>query len=254
MIGWFERTIVDTGRLPLFLCFLAFIVTFAVTRGITRMIRAGRGPFDDNVSSSGVHVHHAVPGVILMSSGAFLAVGAGGAAGWSEIAGIMVGIGASLVLDEFALILHLDDVYWAEDGRVSVEMVALAVACLGLGLLGSNPFRVDGTEDLPILVGTIIGITLHLVFVAIAVAKGKYRMALLGTFIPLISLVAATRLARPTSRWARRYDKAKLRRATERAQRHDARYGPVGRRVSDVVAGAPETAEEAALDDRPQRG
>ncbi len=252
MIGWFERTVVDTGRLPLFLCFLAFIVTFAVTRGITRMIRAGRGPFNDNVSSSGVHVHHAVPGVILMSSGAFLAVGAGGAAVWSEIAGVMVGIGASLVLDEFALILHLDDVYWQEDGRVSVEMVALAVACLGLGLLGSNPFRVDGSEDLPVVVGAIVGIALHLAFVAIAVAKGKYRMALLGTFIPSLSLIAAARLARPTSRWARRYGDAKLRRATERAARHDARFAPIGRRVSDVVAGAPQSAEPA--DERAQTG
>ncbi|MEM8621417.1 MAG: hypothetical protein AAGF73_17030 [Actinomycetota bacterium] len=239
MIEWFERTVVDTGRLPLFLCLVAFIVTFATTRGVTRMIRAGRGPFSNNVSSSGVHVHHAVPGVLLVSSGAFLAVGAGGAAVWAEIAGVMVGVGASLVLDEFALILRLDDVYWSEEGRLSIEMVALAIACLGLGLVGSNPFRIDGAEDVPVLVVGVIAIAVHLVFVAIAVVKGKYRMALLGTFVPSLSLIAAVRLARPGSRWARRYDDDKLARATVRAQRHDARFAPVGRRVADAVAGAP---------------
>jgi len=67
MTGWFETTIVDIGRLPLFLCFLAFIITFVVTRVITRLIRAGTGPFGDNVSASGVHVHHAVPGVVLLA-------------------------------------------------------------------------------------------------------------------------------------------------------------------------------------------
>ena len=55
----------------------------------------------------------------------------------------MVGVGTSLVLDEFALILRLDDVYWAEEGRISVEMVALTIGCLGLVLIGLNPFRVD---------------------------------------------------------------------------------------------------------------
>ena len=77
MISWFERAVIDAGRLPLFLCFVAFVVTFVATRSITRMIRAGRGPFGDNVSSSGLHIHHVVPGVILLITGAFLAVGAG---------------------------------------------------------------------------------------------------------------------------------------------------------------------------------
>jgi hypothetical protein len=61
---------VRRANLP-FVCFAAFVVTFVATRDITRMIRAGRGPFHDDVSSSGVHIHHAVPGIILLITGAF---------------------------------------------------------------------------------------------------------------------------------------------------------------------------------------
>jgi len=46
----------------------------------------------------------------------------------------------ALVLDEFALILHLEDVSWSDEGRISVEMVSLAIACLGLALIGIRPF------------------------------------------------------------------------------------------------------------------
>ena len=51
----------------------------------------------------------------------------------------MIGIGTSLVLDEFALILHLSDVYWSEQGRVSIEVVSLAIAAMGLVLVGLQP-------------------------------------------------------------------------------------------------------------------
>ena len=81
MEAWLEREFIESGRLPLFLCFLAFVLTFLVTRVITRTIRSGRGPFGDNVSPSGLHIHHAVPGVIILVVGAFLAVGAAGATG-----------------------------------------------------------------------------------------------------------------------------------------------------------------------------
>ena len=119
---WFQEHVVDRGRLPLFACFAVYIVTFLGTRTVTRLIRSGRGPFTDNVSASGLHVHHAVPGIVLLVTGAFMAVSIANDSGWMVVAGILVGVGTSLVLDEFALILHLQDVYWAEEGR-----------CLGRG-------------------------------------------------------------------------------------------------------------------------
>ena len=36
---------------------------------------------------------------------------------WRAGAAAVFGLGTALVLDEFALILHLRDVYWANEGR-----------------------------------------------------------------------------------------------------------------------------------------
>lgn len=239
--SWWSEHIVDVGRLPLFLAFVAFVVTFVVTRLITRSIRSGRGPFSDNISESGLHVHHAVPGVILLTTGGFLAVGAHGQTGWAELAGVLVGIGASLVLDEFALILRLDDVYWSEEGRVSVELVALAAALLGIVVIGSNPFRLDGSAGAAAAIVSLIAIAFHLGCVLVTALKGKYRTALISTFVPTVAVVAAWRLARPDSRWARRhYDDRKFDRARRRAERFDARWEPVRVRFGNVIGGQPD--------------
>src|SRR6202021_110574 len=110
---------------------------------ITRLIRDGRGPFKNNITSSGTHIHHAVPGIILLVAGAFVAVGTADTLPWRCSAAIAIGIGVSLVLDEFALILHLQDVYWTAEGQLSVEAVSLTGACLGLALVGFNPLDIN---------------------------------------------------------------------------------------------------------------
>jgi len=224
---------IRSTNVPLFVCFAAFLVTFIVTRVITRMIRAGKGPFRDNVSESGLHVHHAVPGIILLVVGAFIAVGTHSDA-WTIVAAVLVGTGTSLVLDEFALILHLEDVYWSDEGRISVEMVSLAIACLGLALIGIRPFDLGksgvGTA------GVVILATVTLTSILACVTKGKYKLALFGCFVPLAAVVGAFRLARPGSRWAqRRYSPEKVAQATERAQRTDARWGAYTRWMNDFA-------------------
>jgi hypothetical protein len=229
----------DAGRLPLFLCFLAFVVTFLTTRLITRMIRADRGPFKDNVSAGGTHIHHAVPGIILLISGAFISVAASTDGGWAIAGAILVGIGSSLVLDEFALILHLQDVYWSNEGRISVEMVSLAVAVLGLVLIGIDPFRADTAVDGSTRLATFLLLGVTVPAIAVCVDKGKFKLALFGAFIPFIAVLGAFRLARPGSRWARRYSTAKAARASRRTARYDARFGPATDWVLDFVAGRP---------------
>jgi hypothetical protein len=229
-------------NVPLLVCFGAFVLTFLVTRTITRMIRAGRGPFHDNVSGSGVHVHHAVPGIILLVVGAFTAVGTSGSgSAWGIVAALLVGVGTSLVLDEFALILHLQDVYWADEGRISVEMVSLAMGCLGLAVCGLTPFDVTGLEGgIEGALAIALVIATVLLLIVVSVMKGKYKLALFGAFIPLCALVAALRLARPESRWAKRhYGPKKLARAEARTASYDARFGPATAWVSDFVAGRP---------------
>ena len=244
MAAWWYRNIVEPGKLPLFLCFAAFVVTFLATRTITRLIRAGRGPFKDNVTTSGVHVHHAIPGIILLTAGAFLAIGVAGTDPWPAIAAVAIGIGTSLVLDEFALILHLEDVYWSDEGRLSVEMVSLAVACLGLLLIGVVPFGVDdqGDAEVSARLTTVIVLLVDVGCVVVCVLKGKLKMALFGIFLSPIAYVGAIRLARPTSGWARRrYERRpdKIEKATRRAAHHDARWDPLADRISNVIAGGP---------------
>lgn len=249
---WWTDNIIEPGKLPLLLCFAAFIVTFLSTRIITRLIRAGIGPFKNNVSSSGVHIHHAVPGIILLILGTIMAL-RGPDSPWIEIAGVLSGIGISLILDEFALILHLQDVYWANEGRISVEMIGLATAAFGFVLLGFSPLGVDEltTGGLEVRLTFLTGATLHFALLLICVLKGKYRSALVGCFVGPVAWWAAVRLARPGSWWARhRYRKPrKLQRARRREAKFQARWDPRWRWVSDLIAGAPSMPDPAPAPD-----
>jgi hypothetical protein len=234
---WYHRLIEERHRIPLLMCFAAFVATFLVTRTITRLIHAGKGPFKDNVSSSGVHIHHAVPGTILLIVGAFMAVGSSHRP-YLEVAAVLVGVGTSLVLDEFALILHMSDVYWSEEGRLSIEMVSLTVACMGLVLAGLNPFDfTSGAGDGIALAGVATGIVFHFAVVLVCLAKGKVELAIIGAFVPFLAAVAAIRMARPESRWAQRfYHGRRMQQAEARAARYDRRFGRFTNFVGGFVA------------------
>ncbi|MES9523173.1 hypothetical protein [Streptomyces capoamus] len=241
---WWVRNIVEPGKLPLLLALTAFVLTFVVTRVVTRLIRAGRGPFG-NVRAGGLHIHHVVPGVVLTLGGGFGAVasdrhGAGGA-----VSAVVFGMGAGLVLDEFALILHLDDVYWTEDGRKSVEVVVLTAALVGLLLAGFSPFGVNdlSQEELQDRGGALATISGNFLLSLVALGKGKARTALFGVIVPLVALVGAVRLARPGSPWARRFYGRRPRaraRAALRAYRHDRRWARPSRAVQDWIGGKPD--------------
>ncbi len=220
MDRWWQRDVIGADKLPLMVCFLAFVLTFLITRTVTRSIRAGRGPFRDQVTSGGVHIHHAIPGLVLLIVGAFVAVGAPGSGPWPIVAAVLVGVGVSLVLDEFALLLHLDDVYWSNEGRISVDMVSLTAACLGLVLVGISPIGVDqvgGSELAVRLTGTAF-VLLHFTLVLTCVLKGASTGWPCSGLLPApVALVGAVRLARPRSTWARRrYDDRKTARAAAR--------------------------------------
>ncbi|MFJ5259252.1 hypothetical protein ACIQAC_02075 [Streptomyces sp. NPDC088387] len=244
MASWWESNIIEPGKLPLLLALTAFVVTFLVTRLITRLIRAGKGPFG-NVKAGGVHIHHVVPGVVLTVVGGFCAV-AGGQRGFgSGLAAVVFGIGAGLVMDEFALILHLDDVYWTEDGRKSVEVVVVTAALVGLLLLGYSPFGVNdlNEDELQNRATALSTIGVNFLFSLIALFKGKARIAIFGVIIPFIALFGAVRLARPDSLWARRLYRRRPRaraRSRLRAYHHDRRWAGPSRRVQDWIGGAPD--------------
>jgi len=127
----------DERRERLFLASVAFLVTFAIVRGITHLIRAGIGPFH-NVTSGGLHIHHLVWGILLLLVVGYvwlLEVGVGST--WvASLTAIAFGVGAALTLDEFALWLNMQDVYWDRQGRESVDAVIIFAGLLSVGIWG----------------------------------------------------------------------------------------------------------------------
>lgn len=241
---WLERNIVEPGKLPLLLALASFVLTFLVTRVVTRLIRAGKGPFG-NVSAGGVHIHHVVPGVVLVLVGGFGALASRHGPG-SGVCAILFGVGAGLVLDEFALILHLADVYWTEEGRKSVEVVVLTAALVGLVLAGFAPFGVNDVSaaELHDRAAVVVSVAANFLFALLALSKGKARTALFGVIVPLIAVVGALRLARPGSPWARRFYRRRPRaraRAGLRAYHHDRRWAARSRRLQDWIGGRPDS-------------
>jgi hypothetical protein len=211
------------GRRALVACMLAaFLVTFLATRLITRAIRRGGGPFRD-ASVGGVHLHHEVYGI-------FLLLGTGTAEftyrpgpPWMYLLAGLFGAGAALTLDEFALWLRLEDVYWTREGRSSIDAVLIALIVGGLLLVGANPF--DGDEAAGELPFAMV-IAVNLVFALVTILKGRVVVGVIGVFLPVVSVVGAVRLARPRSPWARR----RYPPGSGRWRRSHARF-PTGRRT-----------------------
>src|SRR3989442_9266864 len=116
----------DARRERLFLSSVAFFVTFAIVRAITYAIHAGRGPLHD-VVVGGMHLHHLLLRILLLLGVGYLwlaqvGTGIGRSLDWpSRLTALLYGVGAALTLDEFALWLRLEDVYWAREGRGGID-------------------------------------------------------------------------------------------------------------------------------------
>jgi hypothetical protein len=215
----------------------AFVVTFLLTRMITRLIRAGKGPFRNmTFGEHGVHVHHQVYGIFLMliSGASQFAYAPQGIT--RDVLAAVFGAGAALTLDEYALWFYMDDVYWSAEGRKSVDAVMIAAGIGILVLFGANPFDVGSGDSAP-AAAVIIAINLGFAFAAIF--KGKVATGLIGIFVPTVALVSTIRIAKPDSPWARwRYPEGSRKRAKA------LRRFPPGRRTwwdkfMDFVSGAP---------------
>ena len=254
----FRFEFVAPGRQPLMWCLIAFILTFFITRSITRYIRATAdrtGPRKwwqpRNISGKGgTHIHHAVFGVILvlLSGVAMISMAVDGGVREFTVAAVFFGIGAALVLDEFALILHLEDVYWSEDGRTSVDAVFVAVAVAGLLVMGFNPlslFDVGIWRDADSVAARVTVIALAVLNLALAVVvllKGKLWTGLLGMFFTPLLFIGAIRLARPHAPWARWHyqDKPrKMRRSMERERYLRRPFVQANLWLQHVIAGEP---------------
>jgi hypothetical protein len=125
----------DERRERLFLASLGFLLTFGVVRAITHLIRAGVGPFHD-VSNGTLHIHHLVWGILLLLVVGYAWLIQPGAGWLTHVTAFAFGVGAALTLDEFALWLNFQDVYWAKQGRESIDAVVIFAALLSVGIWG----------------------------------------------------------------------------------------------------------------------
>lgn len=224
-IPGYETQVYDAGKEPILFLFIAFIVSFALTRLYTRLARI-HGWGSGNVG--GVHVHHIVPGLVVMA-------GAGIAAftPWGDdplpraILAIFFGVGAGLVLDEFALVFHLKDVYWSQEGQSSIIAFVMGAAFAGLFLVTSTPFGVAERQEEESATGFFFLVACNVLFALITFLKGKPFVGTVGIVIPFVAFVSALRLGKPTSPWAhwfydperghfRRWRAKKLARSTKR--------------------------------------
>ena len=103
------------------LSWLAFTATFGAVRGITYSIKDGKGPFG-NLSVGGEHLHHYMWGIGLVSGVGGVAVHGEDSHRRHPVVALAYGAGLALIVDEFALLLDLKDVYWAKQGRISVDL------------------------------------------------------------------------------------------------------------------------------------
>jgi hypothetical protein len=120
----------DSRQRAALLSWLGFTATFGVVRGITYSIKWGIGPLR-NLSVGGEHLHHYMWGIGMLAGVGAVAVHGEDAQRRHPAVATSYGAGLALIVDEFALLLDLRDVYWARQGRISVDIGVGGVALAG---------------------------------------------------------------------------------------------------------------------------
>jgi hypothetical protein len=247
----------EHDRQWLFLVLLGLVVSFGFIRLSTRLMRSPRVPWwpGSIVSDGGLHVHHLVFGIVLMIAAGTISFAGFAVSPIYEICAFGFGVGIGLTIDEFALWVHLEDVYWAKEGRSSVDAAVIATGLMGLALLGVRPFDVE-TGTVGAVIGTILGVALSLGTVIICFFKGRIMHGIVGFFIFPLALYGACRLGKPDSAWARhRYGE----RNPGKQAKAEARFRPERRterfkeRLRDAIGGVTEAEYEENLRERAEK-
>jgi len=247
LVATLSGHVLDDAKRPLFFLLVGFILTFGLARFNTRVARARGGSglgVGSIVTAGGLHIHHSVFGIIGMTVAGILEFALQPGSPWIEIFALVFGSGAALTLDEFALILHLEDVYWTGEGRTSIDAVILGVTFITLLLTGLTPRSFSEVGDV-VALSRWVGSALILsgaAFVVVSYLKGKLFMGTVGIFFPPLAVVGALRLAKSNSPWARgQYARnpAKLERARRRDEGFNRRWRQRKHFVWDVIGGKP---------------
>lgn len=237
----------EPGQRAGFVVLGAFLASFLFIRTSARLIRSPKVTWwpGSVETKGGLHIHHLVWGIVLMLSAGFLSFALEPGSPGNEILAGAFGIGAGLTLDEFALWVRLEDVYWSQEGRASLDAVVIASLLGGLIVLGLAPFDLANQSGAVSSIALVVAVDVLLC--ALAILKGKPILGLIGVFVPFASLAGTIRLAAPTSFWARRRypaDGRKMIRSRARFERIRARR----RRVLDALGGAPSPPAEPVAD------
>ena len=230
---------------PMTWMFVAILVTFLITRMVTRLIRSGSGGGAGlgNVSLGGNHIHHQVFGILIIIGTGIVLVSQTPSGAALDAAAAVFGIGVGLTVDEFALWLHLKDVYWARQGRQSVDAIFCVLVITG-ALVGGASFVTGGVGSSEWW-SSIVTIAITLVLCVICLLKGKIITGVTGIVIGPVALVGAIRLAKPGSWWALRRYPTRPRRADRAASRYDQRRMERWNWPRGLVAGAPTPEKQA---------
>ena len=255
VFAFWHDNLVAHHKQALFLVLVGFLASFLFIRLSVRLMRSPRVPWwPGSVVTGGVHLHHLVFGIFLMVAAGTVAFATYNTSPTLEICAALFGIGAGLTIDEFALWVHLDDVYWSEEGRASVDAAVIAILVMTLIFLELRPFDISSSTplDLALTVELPIGLALAVV----CFAKQRFVHGTVGFFISPVALYGAVRLGKPTSLWAhRRYGErnpTKQAKAEQRfrPERRTERYKDAFR---DAVGGTPTAVYEAKLAERAKR-
>lgn len=230
---WHDQIAAD-GRQGIFLLLVSFLASFLFIRTSARLGRSTTWWPGSVVTDGGVHLHHLVWGICLMMASGVVAFTLRDETPWFEICAVLFGIGMGLTIDEFALWVYLKDVYWAQQGRASIDAALYAAAFMALLLLGIDPLDFDqGAWAIISTVAFVLGLSL------VCFAKERVTHGLFGLFIPIVSLIGAVRLAKPTSLWARRFygDKRPAKQARAEARYAERRSDRFKDRLRDAIGG-----------------
>lgn len=233
----------DNHEQAVFLVLVGFLGSFAFIRMSTRIIRSESVSWwPGNVESeSGLHLHHLVFGIVTMMAAGTLGFVSDGRTPFIEICALFFGIGVGLTIDEFALWVHLEDVYWAEEGRSSVDATVIAAALMLLIVLGVSPVALDASST-EALITSIVLTFLAFGCVAICFAKGRVLHGTIGIFVAPVAFYGAGRIGKPRSAWARyRYGERRPKKQAKAVERFapERRTERFKEAFRDIVGGKP---------------
>lgn len=245
-------TIGGDGRLPLLALLFGLIAAFIGIRINARLIRKGVRWWPGNVEHGDVHVHHVVFGFSIMVFAGILEFALDPHGYLQLIIALVFGGAMGVALDEFALILHIKDVYWQREGRASIDAIVIVSAFILMLLIGLAPLGISDADTALSMWVLVIGVVAQAVFVLITLIKGKVLTGAVGIFLPIVAWVGAFRLAKPSSPWAhRRYPEGsvKLEKAIARRAHWESGLGRVRVHAFDFVGGKPSAAHEQPEED-----